>query len=110
MTENVEYIWELIHEDHHRVIHELADTIGISYGVCQEILTENSNKRRIAAKFIPRFLTNNQTQWRANMCLDLQEKTNKNPTFISKIIMDDESWIYDYDPETKQKSLQWKSP
>jgi hypothetical protein len=34
---NVEKIRELIHEDHHRTIHELTDTIGISYGVRQEI-------------------------------------------------------------------------
>jgi hypothetical protein len=40
-TENVEKIRELINEDRHRTIHELADTVGISYGVCQEILTEN---------------------------------------------------------------------
>jgi hypothetical protein len=39
-TENVEKIRELIHE--------LADTVGISYGVCQEILTKNLNMRCIA--------------------------------------------------------------
>jgi hypothetical protein len=39
-TENVEKIRELIHEDRRRTIHELADTVGISYGVFQEILTE----------------------------------------------------------------------
>jgi ribosomal protein S25 len=42
-TENVEKIREFIHEDRHRTIHELADTVGISYGVRQEILTENLN-------------------------------------------------------------------
>jgi hypothetical protein len=41
-TENVETIRELIHKDHRWTIHELADTTGISYGVCQ-ILTENLN-------------------------------------------------------------------
>jgi ribosomal protein S25 len=46
-TENVEKIRELIHEDRRRTIHELADKPGISYGVCQEILTENLNMRRI---------------------------------------------------------------
>jgi hypothetical protein len=40
MTENVEKIRELINEDCHRTIHELADTVGISYGVCQEVLTK----------------------------------------------------------------------
>jgi ribosomal protein S25 len=47
-TENVEKIQELIHEDRRQTIHELADTVGISYGVCQEILTEHLNLRRIA--------------------------------------------------------------
>jgi hypothetical protein len=47
-TENVEQIRELIHEDRRRAIHELADTGGISYGVCQEILTENLNMHCIA--------------------------------------------------------------
>jgi hypothetical protein len=45
-----------------------------------------------------------------NMCLELREKANEDPTFISRIITGDESWIYGYDPETKQQSSQWKSP
>jgi C4-type Zn-finger protein len=39
---------ELIHEDHRQTTHELTDTIGISYRICQEIVTENLNMRRIA--------------------------------------------------------------
>jgi hypothetical protein len=61
-TENVEKILALIHEVHRRTIRELADTVGISYGICQEILTEPLNMRRIAAKFVPRLLTNDQKQ------------------------------------------------
>jgi hypothetical protein len=41
-------IWELIHKDCHQTVHELADITGISYGVCQEILTENLNMCHIA--------------------------------------------------------------
>jgi hypothetical protein len=46
------------------------------------------------------------------VCLELREKANEDPTFISRIILvtGDESWIYGYDPETKQQSSQWKSP
>jgi hypothetical protein len=43
MIENVIKIWELTHEDCRCTIHEFADTVGISFGVCQEILTENLN-------------------------------------------------------------------
>jgi hypothetical protein len=52
-TENVEKIQELILQDCSRTIHELADTVGISYGVCQEILTENLNMYHTATKFVP---------------------------------------------------------
>jgi hypothetical protein len=37
-TENVAKIQELIHKGRRQIIQELEDTVGISYGVCQEIL------------------------------------------------------------------------
>jgi hypothetical protein len=68
--------------------------------------------RRIAVKFVPRLLINDQKQRHVHVCLELHEKANKDPTFISRIITGDESCIYSYgyDPETKQQSSQWKSP
>jgi hypothetical protein len=71
VTENIGKTREFIHEDDHRTIHELADTIGISYGVYQEILTENLNMRCIAAKFLPQLLTNNQKQRHVKVCVEL---------------------------------------
>jgi hypothetical protein len=53
-TENVEKIQELIHKGHRRTLHKLQDIVGISYGVCQEILTENLNMRYTAPKFVTR--------------------------------------------------------
>jgi hypothetical protein len=47
-TENVKKIRELLHEDRRRTIHELAGTVGISYGICKEIVKENLNTRLIA--------------------------------------------------------------
>jgi hypothetical protein len=93
-TENIEKIRKLIHENCRRTIHELADIVGI--------WTENLNMRCIAAKSVPQLLTNDQKQRCVNMCLELWEKANKDPVFISRIVTDDESWIYGYDPETKQ--------
>jgi hypothetical protein len=97
-------------QDRCQTIHELADTVGINYGVCQEILTENLNMCRIAAQFVPQLLTNDQKQQHVNMCLKLREKANEDPTFISRIITVWESLMYGYDPETKQQSSQQRSP
>jgi hypothetical protein len=104
-TENVERIQELIRR---HTIHEFTDTVGISYGVCQEILTENLNMCHIATKFVPRLLTNDQKQRYVNVRLELWEKANEVPAFISRIIMDDENWIYGYDPVGKDTIIRAK--
>jgi hypothetical protein len=52
-----------------KTVTEHADTIWISYGVCQS-LTENLNMRCIAAKFVPRLLTNDQKQRHVNVYLE----------------------------------------
>jgi hypothetical protein len=77
MIENVEKIRELIHKDRRRTIRELADTAGISYGVCQDILTENLNMSRIAAKFVPRLLKNYQKQRRVNVVLSYERRLTR---------------------------------
>jgi hypothetical protein len=42
--------------------------------------------------------------------MELKEQVRNDPDFLSKVITGDESWIYGYDPETKQQSSQWKCP
>jgi len=47
------------------------------------------------------------------MCLDLLDRLEREPEFFSRIITGDESWILEYDPETKRQSREWhtaKSP
>jgi histone-lysine N-methyltransferase SETMAR len=65
--------------------------------------------RRVAAKSVPRLLTPEQKEHRVAVCQDLHERAADNPSFMSRIITGDESWVYGYDPETKRQS-QWKSP
>ena len=40
-----------------RTINDLCAEVGIGYGSCQRIVTEQLNMHRIAAKFVPRVLT-----------------------------------------------------
>jgi hypothetical protein len=44
--------------------------------------------RLTAMNFVPQLLTNDQKEWCVNMCLELREKANEDPTFtrISRII------------------------
>ena len=52
-------------------------------------------------------MTRSKTQ--LALCKVLQEQAKKERDFHSKSRAGDESWVYDYDPGTKQQSPQWKS-
>ena len=67
------------------------------------------NMHHVAAKFIPRLLTPKQKEHTVAICQDLHQHALDDPSFMSMVITGDESWVYGYDPETKQQSLQWKS-
>jgi hypothetical protein len=66
--------------------------------------------RRIAAKFVPKLLTDDQKQHRLDVCMELKEQVRNDRDFLSKVVTGDEIWIYGYDPETKQQSSQKKCP
>jgi hypothetical protein len=42
-----------------------------------------------------------------NICKELCQIASDDATFLSMVITGDESWIYSYDPETRQESSQW---
>jgi len=54
-------------QDRRRTIHDLCAEVGIGYGSCQRILTEQLNMHRNAAKFVPRVLTQDRKDSRVVM-------------------------------------------
>jgi len=106
---NVETIRRLVHEDRRRTIKDIATIVNVPYGAVQTILTCDLNMHRVAAKFIPRLLSPEQKEHRVAICQELRQRAVDDPSFPSRVITGNESWVYGYDPETKQSS-QWKSP
>ena len=107
--ENIARISEMILEDRRRTIDDLVDLSGVSWSSCQKILSEELQKKRAAAKFVPHVLTVDQKQSRVDECRELKEHLEIDPDLFSKVITGDESWCYAYDPETKGgRSRHWK--
>ena len=77
--------------------------------MCHEILTENWDMHRIAAKFVPCLLTNDQKQSRADVSQELLDRANGDDNFSKNIITGDETWVYEYDVEMEVQSSQWVS-
>jgi hypothetical protein len=44
------------------------------------------------------------------ICDKLRQIISDDATFLTRVTTGDDSWIYGYDPETKQQSSQGKSP
>ena len=62
---------------------------------------------------VPKNLTTEQKANRRDVCLDLLYRLEIEPEFFSRVITGDESWILEYDPETKRQIREWhtkKSP
>jgi hypothetical protein len=107
--EKVTLIKNLVNEDRRKTVRQLSEESEMSLGSVHAVLTEDLSMRRVAAKFVPRLLTEEQTENRLNICLDLQARIKTDPNFLSRVVTCDETWVYAYDPETKQQSSQWKN-
>ena len=88
--EMIERVRQIIREDR-RTIDEVSMLVGISHGTCHKILTEDLNMRRVASKFVPRFLSVDQKQQRLDICLDLKENSANDTSFLSNVITDKET-------------------
>jgi len=62
--------------------------------------------RKVCAKMIPKKLTEEQKQRRVTIFQDLLDRQDN---ILGPVITGDETWVYQYDPETKRQSAQWKT-
>ena len=53
---------------------------------------------------VPRILTDDQKKRRLHISSDLLRNAEK----FDRVIAGDEKWCFQYDPERKRKSMQWK--
>jgi len=108
--ENIAKISEKLNEDRRYTIDESSEVPGVRWSSVQRNLAQDPGMRRVAAKFVPRQLTEDQRKSRIAVCQDLKRELENDPDFLSRVITGDESWCYGYDPESKQASSQWKTP
>ncbi|UYV79995.1 hypothetical protein LAZ67_18001359 [Cordylochernes scorpioides] len=107
-AQNVQKITDLIKENPRTTLLELEQDTGISKTTIGRIVTKDLKLKRTPAKFIPRFLTNEQKLCRLATCENMLEMTRTDPEWKDKIITGDETWVYDYDPETKRQYAEWR--
>lgn len=105
--DHVTEVRTLVRENRRLTIREIAEEVGISKSSCQEILANKLDMHRVAAKFVPRLLTDEQKANRLSISQELLNRANADENFLRNAITGDETWVYGYDVETKAQSSQW---
>jgi hypothetical protein len=80
-----------INENRRFTVREIEEAPGIPWTIVSEILTEDLGTKCAAAKFVPRLLSQEQKEFRAEIAQDLLETANKDPHLPKKVITADES-------------------
>ena len=62
--------------------------------------------RKIAAKWVPHALTEQQKWCRYETCIHV-EKYQNGENLLNSIITIDETWVRAYEPELKSQSAEW---
>ena len=107
---NIELVNQLVRQDRRLTIRMMAEELEMSKESVRTILVENLGMKKICARMVPKLLSEEQKSRRIQVCEEILQQLEVNPDFLSHVITGDESWIFQYDPETKRQSRQWKSP
>jgi len=94
--------------DRRRTIDELEALTGVSWSSCQRILTEELHMKRVAAKFVPSLLSEDQRANRLDVCREMKDQLETDPDLLSKIITGDKSWCYGYEPVQSNNQVDGK--
>ena len=103
-VDNIERVKQMVRTDRRFTVQMIAEELSINKDTVWSIITENLEMRKVCAKMVPKLLSVDQKQQR-----DIIECLEDDPDLLGRVITGDESWIFEYDPETKWQSPQWKS-
>ncbi|GBP71465.1 Histone-lysine N-methyltransferase SETMAR [Eumeta japonica] len=106
--ENVRKIEKLLLADRRIKLWQIAEELQISKERVGEIIHKHINMRKISARWVPKVLTPFDNQRRLQTSKDFLELVGDNIDEIcNRIVTVDETWVRQYDPESKQESMQW---
>jgi len=102
---------ERIQEERCATVRMMADEFGINRETICQILVEDLGKRKVASRFVPHSLSDDQRHKRVQYAKDIIKTARRNKNFLNSIVRaEDETWCFRYDPTTKRQSAEWKSP
>ena len=103
----VEAVRQQLGQDRRKTVRQMAEDTGLHKTTIHTILKKDLNLSKVAPKFIPKLLTDEQKRFRVALCRQNLAKLEENNDFLSTIVSGDESWMSVFEVETKQQSCEW---
>jgi hypothetical protein len=88
---HVAQVRAIVRSNRRLMVWEIAEECNISVGSCHAILTEKLEMHRVAAKFVPRLLTEDQRECHVVICQELLDRANEDKNFMNCIITGSET-------------------
>jgi len=109
IPETVDQIHALILEDRWISAKSIAEQLGISRERVGSIILEDLNMRKPSVKWFPKCLNADQKRQRCQSYEQILGFFRRDPNyFLSRLVTMDKTWLYRYDPETKQQLMEWR--
>ena len=106
--EIIDQTHELILEDCRILVKSIAEQLDISRERIGSIMHEDLDMWKLSAKWVLKCLSADQKSLWCQSSEQLLEFFQRDPNdFLSQLVTMDETWLYHYDPETKQQSMKW---
>ena len=106
--EMVDKIGDMVLSDWRIKVHEIVEGTCITQGTVLSIFHEKLGLKKILARWVPRLLSEENKRNRVVDSEAILGLFRPNPDeFLRRYITVDETWVYHYTPETKEKSKQW---
>lgn len=101
-AEEVERVKSVINEDRRQSLREIVAVTGISKSSIIRVLSADLNMPRVCALWISRLWKLKEKKWpvKASESFLLLHETD--PSFISRVITADETWLHYFEPEGKR--------
>jgi len=107
--EIIDQLHELILEDGRISAKSIPEHLDISRERVESIIREYLDMRTLSVKWVPKYLNVDQKRQRCQSSEQYLEFFQRDQNdFLSRLVTMDETWLYHYDPETKQQSMEWK--
>lgn len=107
---NIKIVSDFIKKEPKSSLRYMATELNMNKESIRLILVNHLGLRKVCARFVPHTLKEHEKALRIQHSRDIIKEAKKDKNILYSIVTGDETWCFQYNPETKRQSSAWKHP